>query len=125
MNKYQRWIQNYNGRIYRKCKEVSEEMQKAFPELKIVKGMVTIIENLKEYQHQWLIDINNNIVDPTAKQWAGIVDYRPIDENDLEQIPTQRCHNCGGWCYGKRQTTCSPECDKEYADYLNKSIKEN
>ncbi len=37
MNKYDKWISNYKGNIYRRCKEVSEEMQKEFPELKIVR----------------------------------------------------------------------------------------
>ncbi len=122
MNKYEKWIQNYKGDIYRKCKEVTEEMQKVFPELKIVKGLVTILEDLREYQHQWLEDQDGNIVDPTAKQWQAIIEYSPIDENDLENIPNGRCHNCGGWCFGKWREVCSPECDREYSNYLNKCL---
>lgn len=119
MNKYDKWISNYKGNIYRRCKEVSEEMQKEFPELKIVKGLVTIIENFKQYQHQWLEDDKGNIIDPTAKQWQHIVEYTQIDENDRDKIPNGRCINCGGWCFGKRSYTCSDECDKENLKILN------
>ena len=75
MNRYEEWIVNYKGDIYRKCKEVSIEMQQVFPELRIAKGLVTIMENGKDYQHQWLLDEENNIVDPTRRQWLGIEEF--------------------------------------------------
>ena len=97
-NKYTDWINNYTGDIYRKCVEVTKEMVLLFPELHIVKGMVTIMENDKDYQHQWLVDSEGNIVDPTAHQWLGIVKYKEIKEEDDK--PIGKCIECGEWVYG-------------------------
>lgn len=97
--KYTIWINGYTGNIYRKCKEVTEEMQTVFPELRIVKGMVTIFESNKDYQHQWLVDIEGNIVDPTKRQWVAIIEYKEIKDGDNK--PIGKCYGCGGWVYGQ------------------------
>lgn len=118
-DKYAQWIINYNGSIYRKCKQVTQEMKAAFPELTIVRGLVSILESPKKFQHQWLIDTAGEIVDPTANQWIKITDYMPIDESDPRNIPIERCVNCGEWCFG-RYNTCSEKCEAEVNEYLNK-----
>ena len=116
--KYMEWIDNYEGDIYRKCKEVSEEMNNIFPELIICKGLVKIIENGKWYQHQWLKDFKGNIIDPTAKQWALIEEYREVKENDLK--PVGKCCNCGEWVFGRfiNSLFCSDNCSKEYVNFI-------
>ena len=118
MNKYQQWIENYEGDIYRKCKEVSLEMQQVFPELRIAKGLATIIEDDKQYQHQWLVSPEGDIVDPTAKQWIGIYHYQEITEEDPK--PIGKCMNCGNWVFSDQSSSvfCSTECQKEYTHYM-------
>jgi len=110
MNKYQKWIHEYKGDIYRKCVEVSTEMQQVFPELRMAKGLVTIMENGKDYPHQWLLDSEGNIVDPTRKQWAGIEEYKEIKEGD--PYPIGICMNCGDYVYSDsiNSIACSSEC---------------
>lgn len=95
--RYVEWINNYRGEIYRKCKEVTEEMQIVFPELRIAKGMVTILDNGKDYQHQWLVDTEGNIIDPTKRQWVAIMEYNEIKSGDDE--PVGKCYECGQWVY--------------------------
>ena len=113
MNRYEEWIVNYKGDIYRKCKEVPIEMQQVFPELRIAKGLVTIMENGKDYQHQWLLDEENNIVDPTRRQWLGIEEYKEIKEGD--PYPKGKCMNCGEFVFSDcgYSNVCSPECHLE------------
>jgi hypothetical protein len=119
MNKYREGINNYNGDIYRKCKEVSLEMQQVFPELRIAKGLVNIIEDDKQYQHQWLVSPEGDIIDPTAKQWAGVYNYIEIKEND--PYPIGKCMNCGEWVFSDSDSApfCSERCAKEYIAYCN------
>lgn len=120
LDKYSQWIADYNGSIYRRCKEVSTEMKQAFPELIIVRGLVSIVESSKTFQHQWLIAPDGTIIDPTANQWIRIIEYIPIDESDPRNIPTGRCMNCGEWCFG-RYDTCSEKCETEVFKYLNEN----
>jgi len=111
---YNEWIENYTGDIHRKCKEVSEEMQQVFPELRIAKGLVQIEENRKWYQHQWCVSLDGDIIDPTAKQWVGILEYKEIGNDD--PYPKGKCINCGGWVFSDSgmSSFCSEECVIEY-----------
>jgi len=111
MNDYDLWILNYKGDIFRKCKEVSEEMKLVFPELRIAKGLVQIIENMKWYQHQWLVDEEDNIVDPTARQWQCIMQYKEIKAGDA--YPVGKCMNCGEIVFSNSKfgsNCCSKKC---------------
>mgnify|MGYP001600206946 CR=1 FL=1 len=107
---YDVWINEYTGDVYRKCREVTEEMLKIFPELRIAKGMVTIIENGKDYQHQWLVDPEGNIVDPTKRQWVAIINYKEIKEGDDQ--PVGKCYGCGQWVYRQfyNSVYCNLDC---------------
>lgn len=119
MYKYNEWIDNYTGNIYRKCKEVSKEMQRVFPELEICKGLVKISENSKWYQHQWLKTNFGVIVDPTAGQWMVIEEYREIKKGDDE--PIGKCSNCGEFVFGRFVDSlfCSDNCSHEYAKFCS------
>jgi hypothetical protein len=114
--KYKIWINNYQKTIYRKCKEVSNEMRSIFPELRIAKGFIKIAENNKWYQHQWCVCPNDNIVDPTAKQYS-IIEYKEIKENDLQ--PVGKCHHCGEYVFGSfvRQCFCCNDCYEQGIKY--------
>jgi len=113
---YKNWIKNYTGDIYRKCVQVSKEMQLVFPELIIAQGMVKLLDNGKWYPHQWLVDLEGNIVDPTAHQWIGIEEYKHIGKNDDK--PVGKCMQCGEWMYGKvARIFCNDECNNKYIEY--------
>jgi hypothetical protein len=118
--KYKDWIQNYERNIFRKCIEVTQEMQYAFPELRIAKGMVTIIDDGRDYPHQWLVDIEGNIVDPTAKQWVAIINYKEIKEEDEQLVG--KCPNCGEWIYGDYRKFCDDKCVDSYLRYIMSGI---
>jgi hypothetical protein len=115
------WINKWNSdnNPYGKCKEATLEMQKVFPELKLVRGhyYCTI---WGERMHFWLVDENNEIVDPTARQFPtkGFCVYVPWNEGDPE--PTGICPNCGEYCYDSK-TCCSEACDRAYAAYIMSS----
>jgi hypothetical protein len=117
---YQDWIDNYKGDIFRKCVEVTQEMQQVFPELRIVKGMATILEDFNDYPHQWLIDLEGNIVDPTKKQWIGIIEYKEITEKDEQLVG--KCPNCGEWIYGNYREFCDDKCADSYLRYIMSGI---
>ena len=111
MNKYKLWIDdNYPTAESQlnKCRQASESMKKAFPELRIVRGFVNF-----RYQHWWCVDAKNKIVDPTAKQFSlyGIkkIIYDEIPEEDM---PIGRCMNCGELSYYHRDACCE-ECAHE------------
>ena len=114
MKRYKEWIDSYSGDIYRKCKEVSEEMKEVFPELTIAKGLVKLFDNGKWYQHQWLVTLEGYIVDPTAKQWIGIDEYKEIIGKENE--PVGRCCNCGEIVFGRfiNLMFCSDSCSRSY-----------
>ena len=80
--KYQSWIEQYPNSIHRRCEQVTLEMADAFPELVRIRGFAYVIESpTKRQAHWWLITPTGEIVDPTARQWAAIIEYEPIDES--------------------------------------------
>jgi len=119
--KYQIWINKYtqnHHNIRGMCAQATKEMAKEFPELKRVRGFVHHILSTKPSEHWWLKDIDDNIIDPTSKQFGGIIEYTEWDEEQEE--PTGKCHNCGNYCYNG-QATCSDRCAKEFAASLKPS----
>ena len=109
--KYIRWIRenirDYTD-AYAKCREVSQRMQQAFPELKLVRGHYHC-PHVGEYPHWWLIDPSNRIIDPTALQFPskGVGQYEPWPDNKPE--PTGKCINCGDYTYNG-DGACSESC---------------
>ena len=109
---YLEWIANYPDSIHRRCVQVTEAMQAQFPELIICRGLVTIEENCREYQHQWLRTVDGEVVDPTAQQWLGIIEYEEI--TDPQQEPVGKCMWCGGWVRRNRGGLfCSDYCENQ------------
>lgn len=117
-DKYGQWIKNYKGEIFRRCVEVTAEMRAQFPELRVAKGLVTIVENCKDYQHQWLVAPDGGIIDPTARQWLGIIDYKEIGDNDPK--PIGKCLNCGEYVFENMFSSifCGDRCAKEAAAFV-------
>jgi hypothetical protein len=113
---YLDWIAaNVTGDGYGKCKEVTEKMASAFPELTRVRGHY-YCPWWGERAHWWLTTPDGDIVDPTKTQFPsrGMGHYEPWDET--AQAPTGKCPNCSGYCYN-HQTCCSDECHNAYAAY--------
>ena len=121
MNRYTKWIDDYNREhqnIRGKCAQVTSEMAIVFPELIRVRGFVHHILSEKPSEHWWLKNNDGKIIDPTAKQFGGILEYEEWDEEQEE--PTGKCLNCGTHCY-HGSATCTDECRKEFAASLKSS----
>lgn len=135
---YKEWIESKLATAdpFGMCREWTEEMQAAFPELQRVRGTV-FISCLWEREHWWMVDPNPGeageegvpfVIDPTKAQFsqeyfaggAVVLWYQPRDESHPE--PTGRCCNCGGYCYGGRTDLCSERCEQQYLSYLNSSL---
>ena len=121
--KYLKWIQNNVENTYGECKNYSEKMLIQFPELKLIRGHY-LCGVWGEREHWWLMDEDNNIIDPTAAQFPtkGHCVYRPWDESCEE--PIGKCINCGGYVFSGEFGTemCSKKCADEYMAYLNAPI---
>ena len=118
--KYKDWInafQKENLKTRGLCTTATLSMIKEFPELIRVRGHVEDALSSKPIEHWWCIDFEDNIIDPTATQFAIILSYTQRNENLRE--PTSKCPNCGKYCYNNH-FCCSKKCEEEYAAYVLK-----
>ena len=102
--KYQRYLNNLDmtyEKAYGKCKDVSEEMLKHFPELRLARGHY-YCHKWGERMHHWLVTPEGKIIDPTKIQFPsnGFGVYEEWDET--QQEPTGMCPNCGEYIYDGR-----------------------
>ena len=101
------------------CREATEAMQAAFPELRRVRGHVYLWNTDKQPPHWWLVDTEGEVVDPTAHQFPTLLGYEPHDESRGE--PVGMCAECGGYIYPtdgwSDTTTCSERCFESYTRY--------
>lgn len=120
------WLSTNNPRGM--CYSASSSMMKEFPELKLIRGYVTCDQGVPA--HWWCVDVDGNIVDPTAAQFTNIVLYEEYQEGMEVQIG--KCMNCGWEIYDttmnskKSTSVCSNECsealDAEYNTWVSKLI---
>jgi hypothetical protein len=90
--KYRTWIEEHDSRNGAGlCHCMSEEMQKAFPELLLVRGYVLFCH------HWWCETPDGTVVDPTYKQFHREATYRAYDESQPE--PVGQCFECGTLLY--------------------------
>ena len=117
---YQKWIQQNVTNPKNKCKEYSEQMQKAFPELRLVRGYYECPFQVP-LPHWWLITDKDEVIDPTAQQFksAGHGEYRAYNE-DLGE-PVGKCVECGELYYEEKYAlpVCSEVCRRAAALELN------
>jgi hypothetical protein len=125
---YAQWISAYvqrcggpHGTLGR-CKSAAEEMAVAFPELRVVRGHVECPEPWRRRGHWWCETAADEIVDPTAAQFAcGILWYEKYRDGDPVRLGT--CMDCGAPLWGPpdrgRQEFCGQRCRDSYAAYLN------
>jgi len=117
---YAEWIAANVPDPHGTCRETTEAMQIAFPELKRVRGHYYCWVG-GERPHWWLYDENGDVVDPTASQFGskGLGHYEEWDETQPE--PTGMCPNCGDHCYDGR-FCCTPACDAAYIAFCSNPL---
>jgi len=113
---YRSWISEHvEADGFGKCRETTQAMIEAFPELRRVRGHY-YCAIWGEREHWWLETEDGKIVDPTAEQFPsrGFGEYIEWDES--QRLPTGMCPNCGGYAYDGN-TCCSDACSAAYAAY--------
>jgi len=127
LDKYEDWIDAYEREndVLGRCQEATEEMVKAFPELRRVPGHVeTGLWGRRA--HWWLTD-GTRTIDPTRAQFinaGGILAYKPFVPGD--KVRAGACMDCGAeiWVSVQsiddsppRSTFCSPACELSFIEY--------
>lgn len=120
---YVEWIRwfadRHDGDVNGECEDATDAMVAAFPELRRVRGHVTMLAapdgDTRPWPHWWCVTPEGEIVDPTRAQFPGPLDYEEHDEDRGE--PSGVCPNCSGLVYGGG-TCCSDRCHDEYASYV-------
>jgi hypothetical protein len=124
---YRQWIADYtrrhNGVLLGKCKEATEEMCAAFPELTKVAGHVHC--EWGKRGHFWATTADGTIVDPTRAQFPGAIAYEAWSPGQTVRVG--RCMNCGAdiWRESndlksvRREEICGEDCARALGDYYN------
>lgn len=112
--RYEKWIAENVTESLGTCREVTEAMRVAFPELRRVRGHYDC-PVWGSRSHWWLVDADGSIVDPTASQFPsrGTGGYREWDESAEE--PTGICMNCRAYVFDG-DNFCSKSCYNEYME---------
>lgn len=120
MDKYEQYMQDTFSQDpneqWLKCVDWCKQMQKEFPELRLVKGCVYSHQNLdnissrypKQYPHAWLETAEGKKIDPTVLQFSllGKLIY-----DEWETPPeTRPCNGCGQYHWKKGSIVCG-ECE--------------
>ena len=122
MPSYEDWIREHCADWKSRCVERTAEMAAAFPELRRVRGWVTIAwgGRVLDREHWWLVTPAGQVVDPTARQFSDpgyifaggrILGYQELPD-DAEE-PVGKCMSCGSYYYrsqGGDSYSCSPSC---------------
>jgi len=112
---YSAWIMaNVTGDPHGTCKQVTERMALAFPELHRVRGHYCCpIEGRQT--HWWLVAPDGAVIDPTRTQFAS--EGHGVYEPHIGAEPTGKCLNCGEYAYD-HATFCSSTCTDEFAAHI-------
>lgn len=120
--KYAKWVSDFLSTHTPQgtCQSATEKMQKAFPELRRVRGHI-VCASWGERAHWWLETADGKIVDPTESQFPTIYCYEEYREGDIVKIG--KCMNCGTTIMGlpveAPKTMCSSECYTAFAFSLS------
>jgi hypothetical protein len=116
---YSEWIaHNVVGDPRGLCKEVTERMAAAFPELRRVRGHY-VCPSEGRLQHWWLVAADGTIVDPTKRQFVS--DGKGAYEPHEGPVPTGKCLNCGEYVY-ECASFCSPACQNEFTEHIQSEL---
>lgn len=120
--RYREWINKNVKEVLGTCAEITDKMNKEFPELRRVRGhyFCTVLGNR---EHWWLVDECGEIIDPTVGQFPSLGSgvYREWKEGDKE--PTGKCINCGEYTFDSEQICseiCLLEVEKLYSGRIKK-----
>lgn len=95
---YQKWIDKNvpadPKHVLGLCRNMSDGMAKAFPELRVVGASYHGI-----YEHAWCVNKNMEVVDPTAHQFQGGKGDYSDKPMELSDFPEGKCMNCGELIY--------------------------
>lgn len=119
-NSYLQWTEEHVGPDpHGQCKEVTEQMAAAFPELRRVRGHYVCPSDGPQ-THWWMVTPDGTVLDPTKEQFAskGQGAYEPHEGPE----PTGTCLNCGGLVYGET-SFCNSNCTKEFASYIENEVE--
>jgi len=118
------WWSWCRGDTLQTCHEAVKTLVALCDDLKPIRGQVVMKAapdgDVRPWPHWWAVTLEGQVVDPTADQFPSALEYRPHDESLGD--PTGRCPNCGGLCHDHRYL-CSDACERDYAAYLNESVK--
>lgn len=95
--RYRKWIDLYYPSqqvAYNVCAAATIEMVADFPELRRVRGHYHSQLYTEPRPHWWCVDLDGEIVDPTARQFVDGGCGRYVEYTGEE--PIGRCLNCGG-----------------------------
>jgi hypothetical protein len=108
-----------------RCSSACQDMQKTFPELRLVRGYVDHMHG--NDAHWWLQEVGGEVVDPTASQFKSPNNYTEYEEG--MEVRIGRCMNCG-WdifdntMFSKKSTSiCSDDCGEQLREYLEDSVR--
>lgn len=111
--KYTTWIRERTKaeggpqKLFGICKQVTDDMVVAFPELTQVRGHAYVIPwGLRT--HWWCVAPDGAIVDPTADQYPAMGVQRPMQYTPLDpdaEEPIGMCMECGELCFPSRGGT--------------------
>ena len=120
IDSYLQWIAEHVGLDpHGQCKEVTERMAAAFPELRRVRGHY-VCPSEGPQPHWWMITPDGMVLDPTKEQFAsqGQGAYEPHEGPE----PTGTCLNCGALVYGET-SFCNSDCTNEFSSYIESEVQ--
>lgn len=120
IDSYLQWIADHAGPDpHRQCKEVTERMAAAFPELRRVRGHY-VCPSEGPQPHWWMVTPDGTVLDPTREQFTspGQGVYEPHQGPE----PTGTCLNCGALVYGETPF-CDSDCTNEFSSYIESEVE--
>lgn len=100
------------------CKEMTEAMVAAFPELRRVRGHYEPWRGGR-FPHWWCLDVDGLVIDPTVIQFVHLGPASYVEHVGLE--PVGKCLNCGDYVPAKSEggiDCCSKACYDAFARSL-------
>lgn len=117
---YYDWIHANVEDEFGQCAEITERMNKVFPELRRVRGHY-YDAIWGEREHWWLVTSDGSVIDPTFKQFPTKGKGAYVPWRDGAPEPTGICMDCGSAVFNK-DYFCSKECERSTVAYLKRLL---
>jgi hypothetical protein len=110
--KYQQWIDAHvPERCERMCRQKSEEMANAFPELRVV----GVFSTMGFGGHAWCVNKKGEVVDPTYHQFKSYNHTR--EPFEMKDFPIGKCLVCGELIIPDTQRNRNEFCGTELGEH--------